>query len=53
MNTILNNSQAMKVLKAPGVPVLRILPGYNYVEQNVDEYTKDNKVALSLFDLKI
>lgn len=48
MKTIYCDPEILKkalVFKAVNLPTLRIVPGYNYVEDNVDDYFEGSKAA--------
>jgi len=51
MVVIENKSKSVKVLKASGMPALRLFPGFNYVDvKNPKGYLNGNPAAKALFD---
>lgn len=62
MVTLENTTKSVKVLKATGMPTLRVIPGFNYVDLSEDEmkeYTKSDvnraviKESIKLVDIEL
>lgn len=47
MLTLKNKTKSVKVLKAWGMPTLRVLPGYNYVELTKEELKKYSETKVN------
>lgn len=47
MITLQNTTKSVKVLKANGMPILRVIPGFNYVDIKEDELKKYAKTEVN------